>query len=99
MEGVSEMSGMTELEMTSLLIRLEERVKSMAENVGQLHHVLLEGNGSPALTVQVATMNERIETLEEAGKDYRIPRHVWIGIIVSALIGLLGIIVTIKNAI
>lgn len=93
------MSGMSENEMCVLLTRLDERVRLMADNVGQLHHVLLEGNGSPALTVQVATIDARLDGLEEAGKDYRIPRHVWAGIIVSALVGLLGIIVAIKNAI
>lgn len=93
------MGGMSEQEMCSLLIRLEERVKSMAENVGQLHHVLLEGNGSPALTVQVATIDQRLDALEDAAKDYRIPRHVWMGIIISAVIGLVGIAVAIKNMI
>lgn len=93
------MSGMTENDAYGLLIRLNERMEGMARDVEQLKHVLLEGNGSPSLTVQVATINTRLHSLEETNKDYRIPRHVWVGIVVSALIGITGIAIQIKNII
>jgi tetrahydromethanopterin S-methyltransferase subunit B len=117
-EGVSEVSGMTEQEMCGLLIKLNERVEMAATLVKQLYHVLLEGNGTPPITVQVATIDTRLSSLEktaspltvqvatmdtrliameQSGKDYRIPRHVWLGIVVSAIIGLIGIVVSIKN--
>ena len=83
---------MTDAEVQALLVRLDERTERLADDVAQLKHVLLEGNGSPAITSQVATLNEKVSNLEEQARDYRIPRHVMVGIAVSAMIGLAGIV-------
>lgn len=80
----------------ALLARLDERTERMETKVDKLSHVLLEGNGVPAITVQVATLNEKVSKLEEENRGYRIPRNVWMGIIVSAVIGLIGILASLK---
>jgi hypothetical protein len=69
-----------------LLVRIDERTKQTADDVDLLKHVILEGNGTPAITVQVATMNERLKSIEESEKDEKIPRHVTLGIAVSILL-------------
>ncbi len=75
-------------EMKEMLVRIDERTEQMQDDVGKLKHVLLEGNGSPAITVQVATQAERLKVLEEDRRDAKIPRHVTLGLIVSILLGL-----------
>lgn len=89
----------TELSMDviSLLGRLDERTELMQNDIGTLKHVLIEGNGVPPVTAQLATLNAEVAGLKDQAKDYRIPRAVWLGIVISAVIGLLGIVVAIKN--
>lgn len=84
-------------EFTSQLRRVDERITAMGDDIEQLHHILLEGNGRPAMTVQVATMETRLKGLEDQAKENRIPRHVWIATIISAIIGIIGIIVSLKG--
>jgi hypothetical protein len=97
-----------DVETRELLIRLDERTERMEKDfddrgnrmekdIGMLKHVLIEGNGVPAVTVQLATLAEQVSTLKSNERDYRIPRYIWLGIVVSALIGLAGIIVSLKN--
>ena len=54
-----------------MLARLDEKtdrfaqdIEAIRKDVGGLRHVLLEGNGTPALTVQVARLDERIVAME-----------------------------------
>lgn len=75
------------------MARLEERIRSvdergerMEDDLRKLKHVLVEGNGSPSVTVQVATMDQRIKQLEDEAKDKKVPRHVSIGIWVSIVL-------------
>ena len=77
---------MNDHDVRELLVRLDERTETMADDIDQVKHVLLEGNGTPAITVQVATMNERLKSIEEAKKEDKIPRHVTVGIVVSILL-------------
>jgi hypothetical protein len=91
--------------MRAFLARLDERMKSMDErgermeaNIEKLKHVLLEGNGSPAITVQVATLDQRLKNLEEDKKDAKIPRHVSVGLIVSIILGVGAILAGFVNA-
>lgn len=88
---------MTDDDMLGLLIRVDERTKTLVEDVGQLKHVLLEGNGTPAVTVQLATLNTEMATVKEHIRDYRIPRNVWMGILVSAILGFGGIAIELAS--
>jgi hypothetical protein len=59
-----------EIEMASdntrdLLVRIDERTEQTQKDVDLLKHVILEGNGTPALTVQVATLNTRLSSIED----------------------------------
>lgn len=71
--------------------------KTVKEDVEQIKHVLLEGNGRPAMTVQVATMDQRIKNLEEKEDDRKIPRSVSLGIVVSLVLGVASILVGFVN--
>lgn len=86
-----------DLTLAGSVATLMERTKIIMDAVDKVKHVLLEGNGVPAITVQVATLNEKVSHLEEEARGYRIPRNVWFGIIVSAIIGLAGIVVSLKH--
>lgn len=85
-----------ELGIVQLLGRLDERTSGMAEKVDKLAHVLLEGNGVPAVTVQLATLNEKVATIEKDRDSQRVPRHVWLGIAVSIILALAGILIDAK---
>jgi hypothetical protein len=75
---------------------LDERTSGMKDDLDSVKHVLLEGNGSPALTVQVATIDTRLKTVEEARRDDRtqlgVPRSVSVSIVASVIIGLVGLL-------
>lgn len=73
-------------DMKVMLVRIDERTEQMQSDVDQLKHVLLEGNGSPAVTVQVATMNERLKSIEESKREDKVPRHVTLGLVVSIVL-------------
>jgi hypothetical protein len=51
-------------ERTELIARLDERGRVMAEQIEKISHTLLDGNGSPPLTVTVARLDERLQKLE-----------------------------------
>lgn len=75
-----------------MLVRIDERTQKMQDDVDKLKHVLIEGNGTPAVTVQVATMDQRLKQLEEDQDDRKIPRSVSAGIWVSIVLALIGIL-------
>lgn len=85
---------MTNEDRDNLLIELKLKVSNVQDDVEQIKHVLLEGNGSPSLTAQVLTHKLKLERLEEERSDSKVPRSVWIGIVVSGLIGIGGIVST-----
>ena len=96
-EEESVMPGMSNDQMCSLLIKLTERVEAVQDDVHKLSHVILEGNGRPAMTVQVATMDTRLKVLEDDVKERKVPRHVWMGIIFSVAIAVAGFVFQLKN--
>lgn len=75
-----------------LLVRMHEQIKNLQDDVDQIKHVLIEGNGQPALTTQVAINRTKIEKLEEEDQSKKIPRAVWAGIIVSIVLSLSGFV-------
>ena len=68
--------------------------KSMKEDLDRVVHVLLEGNGKPALTEQVLTNSLKIERLEEERNDRKMPVAFWVGLVVSTLVGIGSIVAT-----
>jgi len=80
-----------------LLVRIDERTEQTQKDVNLLKHVILEGNGTPALTVQVATLNTRLSSMEENNKESSIPRHVTVGLIVSVIIACVGLVAGFVN--
>lgn len=83
---------MTDAERDELLIELRVKLENMAEDVGDLKHVLIEGNGKPPLTEQVLTNKLKIERLEEERADKKMPRAAWIAIVLSSLLSVAGLI-------
>ena len=83
---------MPEREIKESLIRLEEQLKSIAEDVAELKHVVIDGNGNPSLVVRTATHDHRIKSLEEKEIDKKMPRAVWASIVISIILSVLGIV-------
>lgn len=80
------------------LARLDERTERMEDSLKSISEVLLTGNGgSPALTVQVATLNADMSNLKAVVAEHRIPRSVWIPLVITVLVAVIGIIVSLKN--
>lgn len=77
---------MSDEEIKMVIVRMDERWERVEEDLKKLKHVLLEGNGSPPMTVQVATIDQRLKQLEEDRKEQRVPRHISIGIWVSIVL-------------
>jgi hypothetical protein len=61
------------------------------EDVEQIKHVLLEGNGSPPMTVRVALAENDLKRLREERDDKKMPRAAWVAIMVSILLALVSI--------
>lgn len=72
---------------------LEQKI--MKDDLEQIHHVLIEGNGKPPLTEQVLTNSLKIARLEEERNDNKMPRSVWVGIVVSSVLGVAGILASV----
>jgi hypothetical protein len=88
---------MTDKEVIETLIRIDERTGRVEKELKELSHRII-GNGKPGLVTDVAVITERVDSIDKALEGYRIPRQVWVGIIVSALIGLAGIMINIKQS-
>ncbi len=89
----------SESELAELLGRLDERTEYIQNTVEKLAHTVLDGNGSPALTVTVATTATRVAAIEEQLREAKTPRHIWVGIIFSALIAIVVLAIQIVSKI
>lgn len=65
--------------------------KGIKEDVEQIKHVLLEGNGTPAMVVRIALAENELKRLTEERNDQKMPRAAWVAIVVSILLGLASI--------
>jgi hypothetical protein len=74
------------------LARLEAVAATTANDVGQLKHTLLEGNGVPSITVQVATLNADMATVKQQLADHRIPRSTMIPMLITIIIAVADIL-------
>lgn len=88
---------MSDDDIRQFIARNDERWERVKDDLDKLKHVLLEGNGTPAMTVQVATMNERLKTLEEDRNDNKVPKHVTVGISVSIILAVASILAGFVN--
>lgn len=66
-----------------LLARIDEKLTKVVTEVGELHHILLTGNGQPAIVSQIAVITEKVENLEQTNENKSIPRHAWLGALIS----------------
>lgn len=73
-------------EVKHLIAILVEKVERIEEDVQGLRHVMLEGNGQPSMMVRVALMESEQRRLQEERDDRKMPRAVWISILVSSFI-------------
>jgi hypothetical protein len=62
----------SDLEVSELYGRLDERTERIASQVEKLVHTILEGNGSPSLIAQIAILREKVNTLESASGQKRL---------------------------
>ncbi|HEU5118648.1 MAG TPA: hypothetical protein VFT74_18770 [Isosphaeraceae bacterium] len=67
----------------------QEEIKA---TVQKLAHVLLEGNGTPAMTVRVAVIENELRRVKEDRDDKKMPRSVWTSIVVSILLGVVSLV-------
>lgn len=65
--------------------------EQMRGDIQQIKHVLLDGNGQPAMTVRVALVEQSLDRLKEERDDKKMPRVAWVGIIVSIILALVSI--------
>lgn len=84
-------------EITRALGSLSQKVEQIADDTSELRHVLLTGNGTPALTTTVARLDERVKSLEVKDLEQRVPRHVTLGLVVSILLGVAGLLIAWKG--
>jgi hypothetical protein len=68
---------------------------AIKEDVEQIKHVLIEGNGQPAMTVRVALAEQELARLREERDDKKLPRAAWAAILISSLIGIAGVIASV----
>lgn len=65
--------------------------KTIKEDIDQIKHVLLEGNGTPAMTVRLAVAENELRRLTEERNDKKMPRSAMVGIVVSIVLALASI--------
>lgn len=83
---------------------LLERIESLAgtiressERMDNLYHLIFEGNGKPSLMVQAATLDQRVGFLEARARDGRVPRAVWLPLVLSVLLGLASLLASVLH--
>lgn len=69
--------------------------RELKADVEQIKHVLLEGNGTPAMTVRVALAEADLKRLKEERDDKKMPRSAWVAIVLSSVIGIAGIVASV----
>jgi hypothetical protein len=80
------------VEIRSLMSVISERSERVVFDVGHLRRVLVDGDGGPSMTVRVALAEQEIKRLSEERNDRKVPRAVWIGIVISTVVSVISII-------
>lgn len=74
------------------LTELRTEHRALRADVEAIKHVLLEGNGTPPMTVRVALLESEIDRVREERTDRKVPRAVWVGIALSTVVGIAAVI-------
>lgn len=90
--------------LTGLVISQREHgieQRQLKEDVAQIKHVLIDGNGKPSITVRVALAEQElarvIQERTQERNDRKLPRAAWLGILISTILSLAGIALTIAK--
>lgn len=80
-----------QIQIHELLTSIDGRLDRIEDDVKGLRKILVEGNGTPAMTVRVAVLENELTRVKEEREDQKVPRAVWLGIIISVVMGLLSL--------
>lgn len=69
----------------------------MKDDIKKLMHVILEGNGTPPMTVRLALLEAEAQRVKEERADEKMPRAAWVAIVVSVLLGVGSMVVTLAS--
>lgn len=81
------------MEFRDLLTRMDGRLERLESDMEDVRHVLIEGNGRPAMTVRMALAENELARLADERTDRKMPRAAWVAILLSSLLSLAGVIV------
>jgi hypothetical protein len=87
----------TLMEFRDLLTRMDGRLERLESDMEDVRHVLIEGNGKPAMTVRMALVEQEQARMIEERTDRKMPRSAWVAIIFSTLMSLAGVIVALVH--
>lgn len=84
-----------ERELRDLLMRMDSRLQRLETDSAAVRHVLIEGNGRPAMTVRMALAENELQRLNEERTDRKMPRAAWAAILISTVMSLIGVVLTV----
>ncbi len=85
------------MEFRDLLTRMDGRLERLESDMEDVRHVLIEGNGKPAMTVRMALAENELQRLADERSDRKMPRAAWLAITISTMVSIAGIIIPILN--
>jgi hypothetical protein len=86
------------MEFRDLLTRMDGRLERLESDMEDVRHVLIEGNGKPAMTVRMALAENELARLAEERSERKMPRAAWVAILLSTLTAIASIVVAIAAA-
>ena len=81
------------MEFRDLLTRMDGRLERLESDMEDVRHVLIEGNGKPAMTVRMALAENELQRLTEERADRKMPRSVWVTMVVSSAVSIVAVII------
>ena len=85
------------MEMRNILTKMDGRLERLESDMEDVRHVLIEGNGKPAMTVRMALAENELQRLTEERGDKKMPRAAWVALLVSTLMSMVGVAVAILS--
>ena len=89
--------GIDFMDFRDLLTRLDGRLERLESDMEDVRHVLIEGNGKPAMTVRMALAENELGRLTEERSDRKMPRAAWVAILVSAVFSFASVLVALTH--